>query len=509
MEEKIRILVVDDERVVREGCRRVLSGKGYEVMLAEEGKSALEVLSKETVDIMLLDLKMPIMGGEEVLQHSREHFPGVPVIIITGHGTVDNAVECMKKGAYDFVTKPFQVDQFLLTIERAADKRMLEQKSRLYEEEKQRNLYDLNLEKSRLKTIINCMANGVLVTNRNLEVVLHNPALTLNDNFMSLVTDVRDYIETRCGMDRMLQFAAAIGGVIENTHARLDRARRSLGRSLEGIRDREITPELIDETERAVTFWREQVPEILEDIPLDLPEEETIELLIDTKRNFDVYLSTSPDSEAGFNECRKTHWPKVARESMNNGNDLLENTLSEWHRALGGVITRIETLRMEYLPDEPSLTVPEPLPGGNQPVLQVSLAVPVTKRPGIMGKFFAQKEVEAWRKQTIQTFNQKVNKALEDFQSGMSLWLKSARIDVKNMIKGLRHEAKQNGDLAEERLKEYRALISDSGRAERQKKLADIKKKGAQVDKLAAQLEKFEDEWQNLRKTIIARDKGA
>ena len=332
---------------------------------------------------------------------------------------------------------------------------------------------------------------------------------TLNDNFMHLAADVRDYIETRCGMDRMLQYATAINGVIENTHARLDRARRSLDRSLEGIRDREITPELIDETERAVTFWREQAPEILDDLSFVMPEEETIELLIDTKRNFDVYLSTSPDSETGFNECRKTHWPKVARESMGNGNDLLENTLSEWHRTLGGIITRIETLRMEYLPDEPSLTVPEPIPGDNMPVLQVSLAVPVTKRPGLMSKFFAQKEIDAWRNQTIRTFNQKVNKALEDYQSGMSLWLKSARVDVKNMIKGLGREAKQNGDLAEERLKEYRALISDSGRAERQKKLADIKKKSGQVDKLAAQLEKFEDEWQNIRKTIIARDKGA
>lgn len=331
----------------------------------------------------------------------------------------------------------------------------------------------------------------------------------LNENFQSLAADVRDYIETRCGMERMLQFASAISGVIENTHARLDRARKSLDRSLHGIQDRDITPELIDETERAVTFWREQAPEILEDISFDIPEEETIELLIDTKRNFDVYLSTSPDSEAGFNECRKVHWPKIARESMKSGCDLLENTLSEWHRALGGIITRIETLRMEYLPDEPSLSVPEPISGDNMPVLQVSLAVPVTKRPGIMSKFFAQKEIEAWRNQTIRTFNQKVNKALEDFQSGMSMWLKSARVDVKNMIKGLRQEAEQNGDLAEERLKEYRALISDSGRAEREKKLADIKRKGGQVEKLAAQLDTFEEEWRNIKETIIARDTGA
>lgn len=177
MDEKIKILVVDDEKVVRDGCHRVLTGKGFEVITAENGKEAMYLLYREAVDLILLDLKMPVMSGEEVLEKTRNLYPDIPVIIITGHGTIDTAVECMKKGAYDFITKPFQIDQFLLTINRAADKRRLEIKARLYEEEKRHNLYDLNLEKSRLKTIINCMANGVMVTNRNLEVVLHNPAL--------------------------------------------------------------------------------------------------------------------------------------------------------------------------------------------------------------------------------------------------------------------------------------------------------------------------------------------
>jgi two-component system phosphate regulon sensor histidine kinase PhoR len=177
MDYKTKILVVDDELVVRDGCSRVLTGRGYDVLTAENGQVAIDLLEKETVDIILLDLKMPIMSGEEVLEKTSSQYPNVPVIIITGHGTVDTAVECMKQGAYDFITKPFQVDQFLLTINRAAEKRALEKKARLYEEEKLRNLYDLNLEKSRLKTIINCMADGVMVTNRNLEVVLHNPVL--------------------------------------------------------------------------------------------------------------------------------------------------------------------------------------------------------------------------------------------------------------------------------------------------------------------------------------------
>ncbi len=177
MNKTIKIIVIDDEKAIRDGCHRVLTGKGYEVITAENGQIALDILAKELIDIILLDLKMPIIGGEKVLEIAREKYPDIPVIIITGHGTVDTAVICMKNGAYDFITKPFQIDQFLLTITRAAEKRRLEQKAEQFKEENIRNLYDLNLEKSRLKTIIKQMANGVMVTNRNLEVVLHNPAL--------------------------------------------------------------------------------------------------------------------------------------------------------------------------------------------------------------------------------------------------------------------------------------------------------------------------------------------
>ena len=177
MDEKTKVLVVDDERVVRDGCHRVLSGKGYEVATAENGKQAMDILAREPVDLILLDLKMPVMSGEEVLGITSTEYKDIPVIIITGHGTVDTAVECMKKGAYDFITKPFQIEEFLLTVTRAAEKRKLEKRAKQFEEENIRNLYDLNLEKSRLKTIINRMANGVMVTNRNLEIVLHNPAL--------------------------------------------------------------------------------------------------------------------------------------------------------------------------------------------------------------------------------------------------------------------------------------------------------------------------------------------
>lgn len=177
MDNITRILVVDDEKVIRDGCRRVLTDNNYQVLDAENGREAMDKLESEKVDLVLLDLKMPVMGGEEVLEEAVKIYPEMPIIIITGHGTIDTAVECMKKGAYDFITKPFQIDQFVMTVKRASDKIILEKKARLFEEENIKNLYDLNLEKSRLKTIINYMANGVMVTNRNMEVVLYNPAL--------------------------------------------------------------------------------------------------------------------------------------------------------------------------------------------------------------------------------------------------------------------------------------------------------------------------------------------
>ncbi len=176
-DDKPDILVVDDEKTIRDGCNRVLSTRGYTVTGAENGQVALDILQKQPVDVILLDLKMPVMDGETLLEILKERYADIPVIIITGHGTVDTAVNCMKKGAYDFITKPFQIDPFLLTIARAAEKRRLEQQAKRFQEENSRNLYDLSLEKSRLRTIINCLANGIMVTNRNLEVVLHNPAL--------------------------------------------------------------------------------------------------------------------------------------------------------------------------------------------------------------------------------------------------------------------------------------------------------------------------------------------
>jgi signal transduction histidine kinase len=171
------ILLVDDEKWVRDSSQRLLRESGYEVITAEHGQKALDFLSKNPIDLILLDLKMPVMSGEEFLQAMAPQHADVPVIVITGHGSLDIAVTCMKKGVYDFITKPFDIPQLLHSIERALEKRNLEKKAKTYQEETVRNLLELSTEKKRLETIISCIANGVMVTNKNLEIVLHNPAL--------------------------------------------------------------------------------------------------------------------------------------------------------------------------------------------------------------------------------------------------------------------------------------------------------------------------------------------
>jgi len=174
---KTKILLVDDEKRFRETWHRRLTSRGYDVIIAENGQIALDILSNSQVNIIILERKISLISGEDTLESVNTKYPNIPIIIITGHRSLDIAMACMKKGAYDFIAKPFEVDQLLLAIERAEDKKKLEQKAKQTQDELIRTLFDFNTEKKRLKTIINCLANGVMLTNRNLEVILHNPAL--------------------------------------------------------------------------------------------------------------------------------------------------------------------------------------------------------------------------------------------------------------------------------------------------------------------------------------------
>lgn len=174
--EALRALVVDDEKGIRDGSERILTRLGFDVLTASRGEEALEMLENENTSIVLLDLKMPGMDGMEVLSRIRKLDDTILVIVITGYATLETAIEAMKQGAYDFIPKPFEPDQLRIIVNRASEKIRLTREAQKLEEEKKRTLSDLDTEKSRIRTIIESLPNGVLVTNAMGKVVLMNPA---------------------------------------------------------------------------------------------------------------------------------------------------------------------------------------------------------------------------------------------------------------------------------------------------------------------------------------------
>jgi DNA-binding NtrC family response regulator len=120
-----KILVIDDERAIRNTLKEVLEYEKHEVDIAEDGPSGLEMFNANSYDIVLCDIKMAKMDGIEVLQKIYETSPDVPVVMISGHGNIDTAVEAIKKGAFDFLEKPLDLNRLLITIRNATDKSTL------------------------------------------------------------------------------------------------------------------------------------------------------------------------------------------------------------------------------------------------------------------------------------------------------------------------------------------------------------------------------------------------
>ncbi len=120
-----RILVVDDEQAIRKALKEILEYEKHQVELAKDGFEAIEKVKSNTFDLILLDIKMPKIDGIEVLEKIQTINPELPIIIITGHGTVDTAVEALKKGAYDFLEKPLDLNRLLVAVRNALEKKDL------------------------------------------------------------------------------------------------------------------------------------------------------------------------------------------------------------------------------------------------------------------------------------------------------------------------------------------------------------------------------------------------
>jgi two-component system response regulator HydG len=131
----LNLLIVDDERAIRDGCREVAQQIGFCTFIADSAEHALKVLSKTAIDVVLLDLRMPGQSGLDVLREVKRRRPDTVVVVITGYATVQSAVQAMKQGAYDYVTKPFNLEELKLLLERVVNHLQLTSENRILREQ--------------------------------------------------------------------------------------------------------------------------------------------------------------------------------------------------------------------------------------------------------------------------------------------------------------------------------------------------------------------------------------
>lgn len=127
----MKILVIDDERSIRNLMQEILEDEGHSVDVAEDGAKGVEMADKEKYDVIFCDIKMPNLSGEEVLDTLHEKGIETPVIMISGHGDIDTAVSCIKKGAFDFLSKPLDLNRILITIKNATERSNLIQETKV------------------------------------------------------------------------------------------------------------------------------------------------------------------------------------------------------------------------------------------------------------------------------------------------------------------------------------------------------------------------------------------
>lgn len=126
-----KILIIDDERSIRNALKDVLEFEGYVIELAEDGMKGLEMMKSTKYDLIFCDIKMPNMDGVEVLTKIREEIPDQTIVMISGHGSVDTAVECIKKGAFDFIEKPLDLNRLLVCVKNALEHKTLVQETKV------------------------------------------------------------------------------------------------------------------------------------------------------------------------------------------------------------------------------------------------------------------------------------------------------------------------------------------------------------------------------------------
>jgi len=196
--QKARILIVEDEKHMREILNMLLESEGYAVTTAENGARGIECLEKEIYDLVVTDIKMPGVDGFGILKKARDISPETLVIMITAFGTMESAIEAMKLGAYDFVHKPFKIDEIRLTINKALEKRELKKELSVLKQRSGYELRDIIARSPRMKEILSAIPRiaesraSVLITGESgtgkelISSSIHNLSARKDQSFVAI-----------------------------------------------------------------------------------------------------------------------------------------------------------------------------------------------------------------------------------------------------------------------------------------------------------------------------------
>jgi DNA-binding NtrC family response regulator len=162
---EFHILVVDDDEIVREAISSLLSEEGYTILSAKDGMDAITILRTEDMDLVITDLRMPGADGNEVLKYAVKNDPNIVVVILTAYGTLDTALNSIKDGAYDYLTKPFKIQEIILLVEKVFRRAQLIRENRELKKSLRDAYRDINL----MKTVVS--SNNAEITTAWIEKI--------------------------------------------------------------------------------------------------------------------------------------------------------------------------------------------------------------------------------------------------------------------------------------------------------------------------------------------------
>ncbi len=234
MTKPANILIVDDEKVIRDSCTQILKKEGYKIRVANEGREGLLAFKEELFHVVILDLKLPGVDGMKVLARIKEESPETPVIIITGYASIESAVEAIKQGAFEYLTKPFTPEELRICVRKAIESRKIFFESVYLREELERKTeFDMVVGKSRgMKKVMDIVRrvsptdSTVLITGESgtgKELIareIHNHSLRRNAPFV--VVDCGALVETLFESELFGHVKGSFTGAIVTKHGRFE-----------------------------------------------------------------------------------------------------------------------------------------------------------------------------------------------------------------------------------------------------------------------------------------------